>query len=131
MAELKLTCQRLDNFNREYLLLSKISKKKKMAMLCYLINACRYIRENFKVKLQHKVRTLKKRCNIVISIQYICYLAKVLLTNVCMLVNLVSKGTLRTLPVSYTQIFCLNIYFCERLVNMYGQLSLNVLDMDS
>ena len=103
MAELKLTCQWLDNFNREYLLLLKISKKKKMAMLCYLINAQRYIREYFKVKLQHKARTLKKKCKIMISIQYICYLAKVLLRNVCMLVNLVSKGTVRTLPVSYTQ----------------------------
>ena len=66
-----------------------------------------------------------------ISIQYICYLAKVLLRNVHVLVNLVSKGTVRTLPVSYTQIFSLNIFFCERLVNMYDQLSLNVLDMDS
>ena len=87
MAELKLTCWWLDNFNREYLLLSKISKKKKMAMLCYLINACRYIRKYFKVKLQCQARTLKKRCKIMISIQYISYVAKVLLTNVCMLVN--------------------------------------------
>ena len=130
MAELKLTCWWLNNFNREYLLLSKISKKKKMAMLCYLINARRYITEYFKVKLQHQARTLKKKCKIMLSIQYICYLAKVFLTNVCMLVNLVIKGKLRTLPVSYTQIFGLNIFFSERLVNMYAQLSLNVLDMD-
>ena len=60
MVELKLTYQQLDNFNGEYLLLLKISKKEKMAMLCYLINACRYIKEYFKVKLQCKARTLKK-----------------------------------------------------------------------
>ena len=112
MAELKLTCWRLDNFNREYLLLSKISKKKKMAMLCYLINARRYIRKYFKVKLQCRARTLKKS-KIMISIQYICYVAKVLLTNVHMLVNLVMKGQLRSIPVSYTEIFGLNIFFSE------------------
>ena len=98
-----------------------------MAMLCYLINACRYIRKYFKVKLQCRARTLKKKCKITISIQYICY---VLLTNVCMLVNLVMKGQLRSIPVSYTEIFGLNIFFSEQLVNMYVELSLNVLDMD-
>ena len=101
-----------------------------MAMLCYLINAHRYIRKYFKVKLQCQARTLKKKCKIMISIQYICYVAKVLLTNVHMLVNLVMKGQLRSIPVSYTEIFGLNIFFSEWLVNMYAELSLNVLDMD-
>ena len=84
-----------------------------MAMLCYLINACRYIRKYFKVKLQCQARTLKKKCKIMISIQYICYVAKVLVTNVHMLVNLVMKGQLRSIPVSYTEILGLNIYFSE------------------
>ena len=105
-------------------------QKEKMAMLCYLINAHRYIRKYFKVKLQSRARTLKKKCKIMISIQYICYVAKVLLTNVHMLVNLVMKGQLRSIPVSYTEIFGLNIFFSEWLVNMYAELSLNVLDMD-
>ena len=126
MEELKLTCRQLQNFSREYLLLSRIGNKNKLKILCYLINVRRYIRVYFQVNVECKARTLKKKVKVALSIQYICFLAKVILTNVCILLKLIIKHKLTTVPATYTELYSLNIYFSEKLVNMYAQIALKV-----
>ena len=61
-----------------------------------------------------------------ISIQYICFLAKVILTNVCILLKLIIKHKLTRVPANYTELYSLNIYFSEKLVNMCAQIALKV-----
>ena len=76
--------------------------------------------------MECKARTLKKKVKVVLSIQYICFLAKVILTNVRILLKLIIKRKLTTVPATYTELYSLNIYFSEKLVNMYAQIALKV-----